>query len=523
MIRHIFLDKTATIIKGSIANTGLNPVAELNYGDAVTRIILHFDDSEIRQMVEDKTIPELTRDCVEFRLKMTNCTAINGIPYEKMPHYGNTCGEKQRASSFFVLAMKLPQEFDAGRGYDFVDDGWVKDRRNFSQSGCNWFQSYNGKEWPEEGVYSLNTIAEEYKKFSSGDTSNIIDRQHFDFGDEQLDIDITDYVFNFLETGENYGIMLCFTPRLERQYEYVEVTQPEKHTVYAELRELPEYPDKQSPAYVVIRGESGDTDTFYEKKRIDMTQQYVGFFTNNTNTFFHPYVEVNLKNTIQDDRECFFIGKKNRLYLYANIGGSPANLDSLPTCTISNGDTPEVHQASKGVYYVEFTLNDVEPDTILFDTWSDIVYDGVEQEPVELEFVALAKNMYFNIGGGMVKHEHLVPNLYGINDDEKVKQGDIREVVVDFRKKYTTDKRETVADAWYRLYTKDGNRQIDIFGGYRPVERTFLHNYFLIHSGDLIPNNRYYVDIKIKEGNEVRYYEDRLHFSVADNVTVRYS
>ena len=82
MIRHIFLDKTATIIKGSISNTGMNPVAELNYGDAVTRIILHYDDKEIRQMVEDKTIPELTRDCVDFHLKMTNATAINGVPYE---------------------------------------------------------------------------------------------------------------------------------------------------------------------------------------------------------------------------------------------------------------------------------------------------------------------------------------------------------------------------------------------------------------------------------------------------------
>ena len=526
MIRHIFLDKTATIIKGSISNTGMNPVAELNYGDAVTRIILHFDDKEIRQMVEDKTIPELTRDCVDFHLKMTNGTAINGVPYEKKLHYGNTCGEKERASSFFVLALKLPQEFDEGRGYEFVDDGWVKNRRSFSPYGCNWFQSYNGMAWPEEGVYSLETIAEEYKKFSSGETSQIIDRQHFDFGDEQLDIDITDYVFNFLETGENYGIMLCFTPRTERQYEYVQVAEPdyERKPDYVDVEKVNEFPEKKDPLHIAYKEDSGSTEVqYFDKHKIEITQQYVGFFTNHTNTFFHPYVEVNLKNVIKDDRECFYIGKKNRLYLYANINGSPENLDQLPTCTISNGDTPVVKQASKGVYYAELTINDVEPDTIMLDTWSNIIYDGVDQGEVELEFVALDKNRYFNIGGGMVKHEHLVPNLYGINDDEKVKQGDVREVVVDFRKKYTTDKRETVADAWYRLYTKDGNRQIDIFGGYRPVERTFLHNYFIIHTEDLIPNNRYYVDIKIKEGNETRYYEDRLHFSVADDVTVRYA
>ena len=56
MIRHIFLDKTVTILKGSPVNTGLNPVAELNYGTNVTRILLHFSEDEIIRMISDNIL-----------------------------------------------------------------------------------------------------------------------------------------------------------------------------------------------------------------------------------------------------------------------------------------------------------------------------------------------------------------------------------------------------------------------------------------------------------------------------------
>ena len=48
MIRHIFFDKCNTIIENSEHNTGLNPVAELNAGENISRILFHFNLDEIK-------------------------------------------------------------------------------------------------------------------------------------------------------------------------------------------------------------------------------------------------------------------------------------------------------------------------------------------------------------------------------------------------------------------------------------------------------------------------------------------
>ena len=51
MIKHTFVNKCNTIIKDSELNTGLNPVAELNIGGEVSRILLWFDVHDMRQSV----------------------------------------------------------------------------------------------------------------------------------------------------------------------------------------------------------------------------------------------------------------------------------------------------------------------------------------------------------------------------------------------------------------------------------------------------------------------------------------
>lgn len=562
MIRHIFLDKTATIIKDLHVNTGLNPVAELNYGQAVTRILLHFDESKIKEMVEDKTISDLSK--VKFTLKMTNTAGIDGVPYEKPLKFGNTCITKERASSFTLLALKLPCGFDEGRGFEYLSDVWITKNKSYSTDGCNWYQCYNGKAWPEEGVYSPVRIKEEYEKFYSDDeearkSSIVLDRQRFDFGDETLQIDLTNYVLGILKGEPNYGIMLCFSPLFEvlngvAEFKELKADFAEASSIeFAEYNEMPSMSDITVPDYfkvvmavsdeiedsgttesgnTIYSGDtvySGDTGTgityvtkYYKRIKNDVNQQYVGFFTDHTNTFFHPYVEVFYDESIMDDREAFYPGKVNRLYLYSNIGGKPENLDELPVCMFE-GVAADVKQVTKGVYCAEILLTDHEPDVICYDVWSNLKYQGVEQDDVELETVILPRNEYFKIGSGQPKIENLVPSVYGINDDEGVKRGDVREVVVDFRKKYTTNERQTTTDAYYRLYVLDGEREIDILNGYQPVERTFLHNYFVLYTEDLIPNKKYYVDIKVKSGREEKFFKNVLHFKVIDDVTERYA
>lgn len=79
--------------------------------------------------------------------------------------------------------------------------------------------SKNGFLWETEGIYTTNKLSIELDKFSSkdGNKSNIIiGVSHFDFGNENINLDITE-TFNKYITGEleNYGIGIAFSPTLE--------------------------------------------------------------------------------------------------------------------------------------------------------------------------------------------------------------------------------------------------------------------------------------------------------------------
>lgn len=502
MVRHFFLDKAATLLKGSRRNSGLNPILELNYGKNVSRGIIHFDETPIVNLVNDKTFADL--DKLHINLRMTNCFSVDGLPYEKsfMLDSNNVM---QRATSFDIMAFKLPQTFDAGRGFNFISDFWIRNNQSVNEHGASWYFAEDGNVWEvdkdkvdlsnpmlnmvdgnyyileedgvknkillEGGIYSTEFIKSQIELYNSGEKSIIIGKQHFDFGNENLNICITDYVKDILAGEHNYGIGLMFYP----SFEAMEV----------------------------------------------MPQQYVGFFTDNTNTFFHPYVEVVYDEPIMDDRANFCIGKENRLYLYSNIGGEPCNLDEIPSCEV-NGVNCEVKQAQKGVYYALISPSEINlrSNAIYYDNWSKMALNGEIIDDVELEFSTKPKESFLQIGSNSAFKDMMVPSVYGINFDEKLHRGEEREVVVDFRKKYTTDKKELIDSAEYKLYIKDGNRELDVID-YTPIEKAFLNNFFVVYTEDLIPNE-YFVDIKVKHGRETRYYKEVLKFKVASDVTERY-
>ena len=540
MIRHLFLDKTATLIKDSKTNTGFNPVAELNYGHAVTRFILHFDERQIKSLIANREIPEENLDKVRFVLKMTNATGVDGVPYEKSVKFGNTCISKSRAVSCMVLALKLPCGFDAGHGFEFSSDVWVTEGSSYSQEGCNWYQCRSGQPWDEPGVYSPETIKREYDNFSSEKPSLVVARQSFDYGEENLELDVTDYVRSIIKDkdeegySENNGLLICFTPAFEVLNGYAIYTKIKPGE--SKIADIPEYEDMPScyditvPEFFKIAvketneltGEIKSVFEYYQKKPREVAmQQYLGFFTDKTNTFFHPYLEVQYDEFIEDDREDFCLGNENKLYLYSTINGTPENLDEIPTCQF-NGMDCVVKQTTKGVYCAEIPVFEANPDEIIEDTWGNIKYHGVNLDDVVMETAVHKKGAFFTFDSMFGDDDIAVPSPYGINNDETVKRGDVRQVVVDFRKKYTTNVKITRIKAWYRLYVKSGEQQIDIFNGYQPFEQAFMKNYFTVYTSELIPNNKYYVDIKIEYKGNIRIYEDALHFKIGDDVTERY-
>ena len=160
----------------------------------------------------------------------------------------------------------------------------------------------------------------------------MVGTQHFEQGNENLEIDITNIVNSYLTGETNYGLGIAFT----RSYEETK------------------------------------TDQY----------QYVGFFTRHTQTYYEPFLETNYNDAIEDDRNSFSLGKINKLYLYIFEDGDFQNLDNNPLVTIGDQSGTPIPglinlpscQVTKGVYEVTIpSLLGYKTPCIFTDTWSNIL------------------------------------------------------------------------------------------------------------------------------------------------------
>lgn len=497
MVYKTYIRKFNTIISNSKLNTGLNPVSELVYGrdNIVSRALLYFDHSKVREMLEDGTMPDVTK--MRHVLHITNAGSIDFTQLHQCETSSINLNRKIRATSFDLIFFLIPKDWDRGKGfdysrtwlnYDFYSKNVIDSDRLVSEDGSNWFQRKNGVKWDEPGVYSNETLSGEYDKFASGEESIVIARQHFDVGNENINIDITD-TFNKFITGEieNHGIGIAFSPMYE-------VTESE-----------------------------------YEN--------YLGLLTDRTNLWFEPFVETRYEDVVMDDRVNFVLGKTNRLYLYCTIGDQLENLDKNPTVTVTDSEGSVVKDSegnelsgiestrqTKGIYYVEFKIlkGEMEPDMMLFDTWSDISYDGDALDDVEMDFTLKQPANYFNIGNSSsVGNVTFSVTVSGIQELERIKRDDVRKLVIKAKPSYTTNTVQLVDSIDVRMYIKDGTREVDVIE-WDKVNRSFTENFYLVDTGMLIPQ-KYYVDVRVKYGMNSIIHHDVLSFYIVDDLNNKYA
>lgn len=511
MIKHTFLDKCNTIIKDSDLNTGLNPVLEINAGTRTSRALVHFDLTALEKMHKENEI-DLTQ--TRHILKMKNCSSLELPVINESIIYG--CDVKERASSFDLIFFRLPYEWDNGRGYDYQHDFFAGSHRKDSTEGSSWYKYVNGLEWDEEGVYENSTLAKDYyDNFSSENKGIIIARQHFDYGIENIEVDLTEYVNNCIEGKEpNNGLGIAFAPRYEKGSSYIQLLYTPEDANENNTLEVDAVPPTEKKKYLYVKCD-GVYYKWFDTRKGD---KFISFFGHHTNTFFNPYLETTCTDFINDDRAKFYIGKTNRLYFFTGEAGEAFNLDFLPVCSIDGKEYP-VKQAGKGVYYAEIRLDkdEVEPEAILYDLWSNLAFNGEKLDDVELEFVVYDRKDTLTLGKHKTKEFNIVPSVFGINDNERIKIGDVCEVYVDFVEEYSMGKKFIPTTAEYRIYVKENDREIDVFP-YQPVECRYTDHMFVVDTNDLIPNE-YHVDIRVKQGRNIKHYENVLSFFVTDNVT----
>lgn len=475
IVTKTYPSKSNTIIRNSAANLGLNPLLELQYGNELSRGLIYFDHTKVKKMVEDKIYPDV--DKLHHVLKMTNTASIDDARLNCGRLEQSTMENKQRAASFDLVFFFIPYEWDNGKGYEYVQDLYNRFHRALSTGGSNWYKYRDYFKWDNEGVYSTDRLSNEMDLMTSqqGNLSKILfGWQHFDYGNEDIELDVT-CVFNKFITGEleNYGFGIAFAPS-------------------------------------------------YEDVSTDFTQ-YVAFFTSHTHSFFEPYIETTYEETIEDDRANFYLDKTNKLYFYASVGSNYVNLDEPPTCAIDD-ETFEVKQASKGIYYVEIDASSdkYEADTMYYDVWSNIKYNGRNFPDTELSFVPKSKDGYYSFGLPSATSEEtdFELSIYGIDDSETIKRGDIRKVNVECKIPYTSGILRSIDGMEYRLYVNEGEKQYDVIG-WQKVEKGYNENFFLINTNDLLPS-RYHIDIRVSQNFELIYHRDILEFDIINDVTETY-
>ena len=484
-IHKSYFSRNNTIIFNSYTNTGRNPVTELFFGTTAvsqyplgySRFIFDLDLDLLKEKINNKIITTSCGNNIKHTLRMTNTST-----FDKDLLNTSTSQGRQRATSFDLLLLRIPpidfdtafpQNWDEGVGYDFADLIYQYEPidKNFSIRPSNWFETTTINKWQEDGIYNNRNLGTyPYSALT------LVSEQHFEFGDENIEFDMTNEINDILNNNLSgvTGWVIAYKPQVELL--------------------------------------SGLTDT-YE----------VQFFTRHTQTFYEPYLETNYDDIIDDNRNSFTLGRVNKLYLYLYEDGNPINLDNLPIVSILDNTGNVISslsaitacQKTQGVYEVTIPpLIGYKTPCTFSDKWTGLTYNGFPLPNVLNDFTLQPFKNGFTIGTNSIDPKIYGFDYYGIKQDEKIFNTDIRKVGVIIKQAYTTNKLLPKVNAHYRVYVREGQTEVQV-QDWTTINRTPNEYYFIFDTRDKIPNE-YYIDIKVESSGEVNTYKRQIKFQIVN-------
>lgn len=456
-----YFKKNSTLISSNLTNNSQNPVTEVSYGSLQQRVSRFIFDVDLNNLINRINSGFIIPNSgMTHTLHMTN-TISYAQQYLGKKSYSDTI---ERASSFDLDIFNITEDWDEGSGYDFIYND-ISSPNAITQAS-NWRYRKTDIPWSTAGAYE------------SGMTE-IIGVQRFENGSENLNLDITDYInqrlFGTGDTfsGDSYGLGIKF----------------------------PDYLEEQLTTFT----------------------QSVAFHAKNTNTWYEPYIETVVDDTIIDDRNYFYLDKDNELYLYVNIGGIEQNIivnsvniydyDDNIAYTLSGSSIINV---SKGIYKIILNIDSESyPDAVLFrDEWN-LTINGRETKHIG-EFYLISQNKYYTFDqSNQINFENYFFYFWGISEKENIIAGNIKKIKLTIKELYTNQNNFLPLDIEYRVFTTAGSKyEIDVIP-FTKVNRTSVGYEFNLDTSWLIPQD-YKLQIRMKNGN---YYENKqtLSFTVVSN------
>ncbi len=447
-----YFEKNNTILKDSQVNPAKNPNTELIYGAIFSKFLFKINFNNLKGKVDSGEFVVTSE--TKHTLHLTN--TIFGD--ETLLRQKNGRG-RDRTSSFDLILFKINEFWDEGVGFDYEDQVFdFADGNNvFDESPSNWFNRTTLNSWANQGVYTNNPT--------------IVETIHFDNGNEDINVDITDYVNGVIVSGNtDHGLGLAFA--------------------------------------VLYQDIDAEVD------------QSVAFFTRYTQTFFEPYVESFFNDTIDDNRQNFIEKTTQNLYLYVTKGTNFYDLDFLPTVDITDANGNVITglgnltttKVKRGVYKVTFGLDGVLCDgkRFYYDKWKGLSLDGVSINNVSQKFVPRPYSSKFSVGENETDVQRYSVQFFGIRLNEKIKRAEIRKIVTTFRS-IDVPKNVLFDEVYYRVYIKEGKTNVNVFD-WTLMDKT-NENSFMLDTSYLIPRE-YYLEIKGKMHNEFIYYNDVIKFEI---------
>jgi translation initiation factor 2 beta subunit (eIF-2beta)/eIF-5 len=143
-----------------------------------------------------------------------------------------------------------------------------------------------------------------------------------------------------------------------------------------------------------------------------------------------------------------------------------------------------------------------------------LTINGQSIPNVTNQFILKNYSSKIQIGSLTREPEKFGFDFYGILQNEKILNTDIRKVGVTIKKAYTTQQLLQNIDAFYRVYVREGNTEVQV-QDWTKINRTPNEYYFIFDTRDKIPNE-YYVDIKVNISGEVDTYKKQLTFQIVN-------
>lgn len=448
MIFRSYFKKQAILIKNSFTNNSRNPIIELSYGGSenssttvYSRYVFNVDLDKLKHKVTSNTINQSTIQ--SHILKIKNCIALND------GYIGVDFISSKRASGFDLAFIKLEEAFDEGTGYDYIYNDNQYREVELNKSAANWYNRRNPQiTWVQPGVFTGNT--------NSLPLSGILTTQRFEIGNEDIEVDITDYVNGILFSGQtNNGICISY---------------------------------------------SANTESLTSE-----TKNVVTFFSKYTQTFFEPYLETTYNDRVNDDLCCMNFDVENDFFF---VSQSPVS-DVTEFRIIDSNDTT-IYTTTTGItqlnnynYKVSYTLDSENYQDKEIFTYRWYYQQNGKYKILEKEFNITKIDL--NDGSSLTYGSEVFINVLGIKQNEIIsKKVGLKRLI--FKAKRLIETRilkNIIGDIEFRIYVNQGKNQIDVI----PFTKASKVNdeYFTEIDFSWFISHDYTIELRALDKNGVQY------------------